>query len=112
MIFGLVVGLALIMVCIILWQWRVSVHDSQLRRLSAGWPSAAFWFGAVLLFLVMARVESIQFVAMRVWPIVWLLSLLGYVFWQVRRFRQRHYSILPRPRTEDPRGRYLPGKKR
>lgn len=106
------IGLACVLLSIALRVWRQSQKDGLRRKLSASWPSAALWFGIVLLILVVARVESIQFVAMRLWVFVWGLSVLAYLFFQVRRYKTRYYEILPRAKTDDPRAKYLPKKKR
>lgn len=103
---------ALIVISIILRFWRKRLSNPVTKRLSASWPTAFLWFGLVGLFLTICRVEGIGFLGMRFWWVVWGFWLLAYVFIQVKLFRSRHYEIIPQERTEDPRSRYLPGKKR
>lgn len=91
--------------------WRRK-QSSMTRKLSASWSSVAFWFGIAGLVLVVARVEDIQFIAMRFLWIVWGVLLLTYVFFQVRRWRLKHFEVLPTTQTHDPRDPYLPKAKK
>jgi len=59
-----------------------------------------------------ARVEQIQFLAMRFLWVLWGALLLAYVVFQILRFRARNYVVLPSVRTDDPRDKYLPGRKK
>lgn len=92
--------------------WRRKTQDGKLRQLSKTWSAAALWFGIVGLVLVIARVEQIQYVAMRFWWLVWLLALGLYAFLQFKLYKARYYSVLPTAVVKDPRDRYLPGKKK
>lgn len=92
--------------------WRRKQSNPLTRKLSASWASVAFWFGLVGVVLVVARVEDIQFLAMRFLWVLWAVLLLAYVFLQARVWRARHYEILPTETRHDPRDAYLPRGKR
>jgi hypothetical protein len=92
--------------------WRKGVQNPVTKKLSRSWSSVSFWMGIVGAVLVVARVEQIQFVAMRFLWVLWVAVGLIYVYLQLRLFRAKHYEVLPRERVDDPRNRYLPGKKR
>jgi hypothetical protein len=92
--------------------WRRGITSAVTKKLSKSWSSAAFWFGIVGAVLVVCRVEEIQYAAMRFWWVVWTVSLVTYALFQWRMFTQRNYTILPKMKKEDPRDRYLPGKKK
>ncbi|MFA6259069.1 MAG: hypothetical protein WCX29_00485 [Candidatus Peribacteraceae bacterium] len=105
----LVLCLLFITVSFGLKRWRGKQGNAVLRRLSRSWSSSAFWFGITGLVLLFARIESIGYVAMRIWWAVWLFFLLFYLFVQVRVFRARYYEVLPREvQDDDPRAKYLP----
>lgn len=92
--------------------WRQRTQNGVLRKLSKSWGVSCFWFGLTGLILVIARVEMIQFLAMRILWVVWgVLAALVLVL-QVRVYRLRYYQVLPTPRASDPREKYLPGKKK
>ncbi len=105
-------GLVLVVASLCLRAWRAGMADHRLKKVSASWQTAGMWFGLVLLFLVVCRVEHIQFLAMRVLVYVWAVSLLAYVLWQLRRFKKVYFQILPRDHAEDARDKYLPKKRR
>jgi hypothetical protein len=107
----LIVCSLLVVLWILLKFWRARVKNLVTRKLTRSWPAASLWFGVVGLFLIVARVEQVSYVSMRVWWFVWLAAFLAYLFIQVRIFRARHYEILPQTRGEDPRGKYLPHRK-
>ncbi len=92
--------------------WRRTVHSASFKRLSSSWSMAAFWFGFVGLVLTLARTEDVSVISMRLWWVVWVVSLVLYVFFQVKNFRSRHYEVLPKSMSNDPRAAYLPKKKR
>jgi uncharacterized membrane protein YdcZ (DUF606 family) len=103
----------LIVLSFLLRFWRARLHSASTKKLTRAWPSLSFWFGLVGLVLVISRIEKIQFVAMRFMWVLWALALLLAAFVQFKLFRMRHYEVLPRAVTpDDPRARYLPGKKR
>lgn len=102
----------LIVVGFVVSRWRKKLANAVTKRLSASWPTALYWFGFTGLFMTVCRVEGISFLSMRAFWGVWLVILGVYAGIQVRLFRSRHYEILPREKTEDPRERYLPGKKK
>jgi peptidoglycan/LPS O-acetylase OafA/YrhL len=103
---------ALVVASFALGFWRRRQSNPITRKLSASWSSAAFWFGIAGLVLVVSRVEDIQFVAMRVLWVVWAVLLLLYVWFQSKRWRTRHYEVLPKLITRDARSEYLPKKKK
>ena len=93
-------------------KWRSRLSNAVTRKLSRSWSMASFWFGIVGCFFVFSRMESIGYLSIRFWWVLWLIALLLYLFIQVRVFRARHYEILPRESTKDPRSRYLPKRKK
>lgn len=109
---GFVVCAGLLILSFGLALWRRKQGSSITRKLSSGWSSAAFWFGLAGIVMLVSRVEDIQFVAMRFLWVMWTVLLLLYVFVQVRRWRQRHYEVLPTVTTHDPRDPYLPKSKK
>lgn len=92
--------------------WRKRMTNPQMKKISRSWGTASFWFGLVGLFLVVARVEQIQYLAMRFLWLIWILLAVLYVFIQVKRYRARYYEVLPSQTTVDPRVKYLPKQKR
>ncbi len=109
----LLVACALLLVAAALLSvWRRRLAHPRLKRLSRSWAAASFWFGLTGVLLVIARVEMIQFVAMRVWWLLWIAAAVSYVVFQVRSFRVRYYEEIPLEKAEDPRRAYLPKKKR
>lgn len=107
----LVVCLGLMVGSFFLGLWRTKQQPIT-KKLSRTWASAAFWIGLVGAFLIVSRVEGIQFFSMRFLWVLWALAIAVYVILQIRIFRSRHYEVLPTERVEDPRGKYLPGKKK
>lgn len=112
-------SLVLLALCILLMagavalsMWRKKLSNAVTRKLSRTWPSASFWFGFVGLVLVISRVEQIQFVSMRFWWLVWFAIAAFYIFLQFRLFRARHYEVLPKEVSRDPRSKYLPRKRK
>lgn len=92
--------------------WRKRQGNQLMRRLSKSWPTAAFWFGLLGLLFVVARVEQIQFIAMRFMWVLWGIGAVIYIVFQLRKYRTRYYEVLPATSVEDPRSRYLPKRKR
>ena len=88
--------------------WRRRCADPILRKLTRSWASALLWFGISGIVLVVARVEYIQFVAMRFWWLVWCLALLAYCFFQYRNMQHRYYRVIRQGPIEDSREKYLP----
>ena len=88
-------------------------RDAIFKKLSRSWSTALLWFACTGVFLVVARVEEMPFLAMRFWWGMWLVALIGFVCIQFRLFRARYYKkIVAKERPKDPRKKYLPGKKR
>jgi hypothetical protein len=111
-------AMALIIICalmvvgsFVLSQWRKKA-SAGMRKSSKSWPTASFWFGLIGLVLVVARVEQIQFIAMRLWWILWALFLVLFIGFQVKNYRARHYEVIPTITEDDPRAKYLPKKKK
>ena len=102
----------LIVLSAVLSVWRRRMGTPVTKKLSRSWPSAAFWFGFSGLIFVIARVEQIQFVAMRVWWLVWIVLVVLFLVVQVRLYRARFYQVLPKEVSIDPRAKYLPTQKR
>lgn len=103
---------ALVALSIIIRLWRGRIGNPMTRTLSRSWSSAAFWFGLIGLILVVARVEAIQFIAMRFLWVLWWGSVGLYVLFQVRQFMTRHYAVVREVRSVDPLMKYLPGRKK
>jgi hypothetical protein len=101
-------GGGLFVASFLLASWRRRLKNPTTRTLSASWPSLALWFGITLVVLVVARVESIQFVAMRLWILLWALLAVLTVVLHALRFRSRHYTVVSTTRIVDERDRYLP----
>lgn len=108
----LVLCLLMLVASFLIRLWRSKLQNPVTKKLSRSWASVLFWFGLVGVILVVSRVEGIQFVAMRLWWGVWFLGILAFAFLQMRLFRAKHYEVLPNMRVDDPRDRYLPGRKR
>lgn len=87
-------------------------HNTRLRKLSASWATASCWFGIAGLLLTIARVEQIQFVAMRFLWVVWCIAAAFYIWLQIKSFSSRYYEVLPRDQSNDPRSKYLPHRKK
>lgn len=111
--------IALMVICVLLMvaafaisYWRRNVANQSMRRISKSWSSASFWFGLTGIFLIVARVEHIQYLAMRFMWALWILALAAYLYFQIRNYRLRYYEVLPSEPTIDPRSKYLPRKKR
>ena len=88
--------------------WRSSRSNPITKALSKSWSSALFWFGIVGGILVVSRVETIQFLSMRLLWALWALAFALYVLFQILQFRRRHYTVLERTRVIDEREKYLP----
>ena len=101
-----------VLLSFVIRRWRLHVSNPVTRRLSKSWSSAALWFGLVGLVLAVARVEQISYISMRLWWAVWLLCLILVLVVQTRRWRALHYQVLPKEKTNDPREKYLPKKKK
>ncbi len=105
------VSVGLIVVSFLIRFWRKTLKNPVTRRLTSGWPTAAFWFGAVALFLTVSRAEGILFLSMRVNWVLWGLALALYLVLQVLNFRRRHYTVLEKRSGAHPMDKYLPRKK-
>jgi FtsH-binding integral membrane protein len=102
---------SMVVLSLIIRVWRRKLGNTVTRRLTRSWPSALLWFAGVALVLVVARVEQISYISMRMWWIVWAVALLFFVYGQMRRWKAMHYEVLPQQRVDDPRAKYLPKKK-
>lgn len=93
--------------------WRKSIKNPMTRTLSRSWSAALLWFGLTGAFMVVSRVEQIQFLSMRALWAVWALILVLYAFFQFLQFQRRHYTVMRgQPGNQDARAKYLPRKKR
>jgi phosphatidylglycerophosphate synthase len=108
----LVLALVLMVSSIVLRMWRARQQNPMTRKLSRSWPTAAFWFGASALVMVVARTEDVLFIAMRFFWVLWILALVAFVVIQWRLFSARHYTVVKTISRDDPREKYLPKKKR
>ncbi len=102
---------ALVLLSLGLRLWHRRQEHGIVRKLSRSWATAAMSFGIAGLFLTVARAEQIQYVSMRFWWVVWLALALLYILIQARLFRARYYQVLPQVKAEDPREKYLPGRR-
>ncbi len=103
--------LALVVGAYAVKKWRAK-QQPVTKKLSRNWASAAFGFGLAGLFLVVCRVEGIQFFSMRFFWVLWAASIAFYLWLQMRLFRARHYEVMPAERVVDPMEKYLPGRKK
>ncbi len=108
----LVVCGVLVLAALLLSLWRSRLKNPMTKSLTAGWPTAALSFGIVGDLLAVSRVETIQFLSMRVLWVIWALVLALYAALQIWKFRTRHYVVLERQKVMDVRDKYLPGKRR
>ncbi|HVW66776.1 MAG TPA: hypothetical protein VHA78_03520 [Candidatus Peribacteraceae bacterium] len=102
----------LVALAVVISFWRRRLKNQVTKKLSRSWGSASFWFGFTGLILVIARVEQIQYIAMRVWWVAWVAAAILYVWFQIRLFRARHYEVIPTQTVADPRSKYLPKQKK
>lgn len=86
-------------------------HDTQLKKLASGWPTAAWWFAMTALVMIVARVESISYVSMRFWWGVWLVFAILYIALQYKVFSSRYYTIVEK-RVKKKLSPYLPKKRK
>jgi glucan phosphoethanolaminetransferase (alkaline phosphatase superfamily) len=112
MIVAMAICALLIVISFVIRWWRTRQADQRVRTLSRGWSSVTFWFGVVGLVLVVSRAEHIQFFAMRFLWVLWGVALAVYIGLQIRLWRARYYQVLPKLHVEDPRDKYIPGKKK
>ena len=102
----------LIVASVALSLWRQKMTNPVSKKLTRSWPSAAFWFGFSGLILTISRVEQIQFISMRFLWLVWLVIAVLFIAVQWRLFKARHYQVLPKKVSHDPRAKYLPKRKK
>lgn len=107
----LVFCVALVISSFVIRWWRHQEQHSRRRLLSRSWPAASLWFGISGLILIVARVEQIQFVAMRLWWVIWGIAAGLYVWFQVKNWHLRYYEVLPQTRERSPMEKYLPRRK-
>ncbi len=108
----IIVSLVLVALSFVIGQLRVRSKNPVTRTLTKGWPLASFWFGFVALVLTISRVETIQFLSMRVLWFLWFLCLALYVLVQCIQFSRRHYTVVKQAHIVDEREKYLPKAKR
>lgn len=103
--------LALVALSFAVSYWRRSLKNPMTRTLSTSWGRALFWFGLTGAFFVVSRVETIQFLSMRLLWAVWVLFAVLFLVFQILNFRRRHYTVLERTQVVDERDKYLPKRK-
>jgi len=104
----LAVCAAMVIGSFFLRMWLRKNATPMLKKLGKTWPGAMFWFGIVGIVLTVARVEQIQFVAMRFLWILWALGLVAFAVIQWKLFKSRYYEVVPHAKVNDPREKYLP----
>lgn len=107
----LIVALLMIVGSFALSWWRKNKASAAVRKVSKAWAPSLLWFGLTAVILAVARVEQIQFVAMRFLWVIWGALILVIAYFQVRVYRNRYYEVLPTENVVDPRSKYLPKKK-
>ncbi|MBT3834835.1 hypothetical protein HOF56_01155 [Candidatus Peribacteria bacterium] len=112
-------ALAVLSICLVLIvgsfaisRWRKDMDNSVTKKLTKGWSGKMRLFAFAGIFLVICRVEEIQFFAMRSLLLVWGIALTLYVVFQAWWFRKKNYKIVKKKKISDPRDAYLPGKKK
>ncbi len=103
---------ALIVLSFVIRFWRSKNVSPMTKSLSRSWSSASLWFGLSGLIFAVSRVETIQFLSMRLLWALWVLVLALYLVFQIIQFRRRHYTVMERIQIVDEREKYLPRKKR
>lgn len=93
-------------------RWRAKQENPVTKRLSKSWATAARWFSITGLIMIVSRVETISYVSMRIWWVVWFAALVSYGFLQYRMFKAKHYKPIKTQKNADPRDKYLPKKKK
>lgn len=112
-------ALALVLLCValvvasfVLPRWRNRLQNPQMKKVSRSWAMASGWFGWTGLVLVIARVEEIQYLAMRFLWVLWAAALVAYLFVQYKLYRNRYYEVIPNQPVQDARNQYLPKRKK
>lgn len=103
---------ALLLLSLALRIMRARLHFGSFRRFALSFDRVALWFGVTGLLLVVARVEEIQYLAMRFWWIVWGGSFILCGVVRLRRLRLLGYEVIPSAAPPDLREKYLPRSKR
>ncbi len=103
---------ALLLLSLALRILRVRSRSGSVRRFAQSFDRVALWFGVTGLLLVVARVEEIQYLAMRFWWIVWGGSVVLCCIVRLRRLRLLGYDVIPSAAPPDSREKYLPRRKR
>lgn len=91
---------------------RARSPSGAVRRFAQSFDGIALWFGVTGLLLVIARVEEIQYLAMRFLWIVWGGSFILCGVVRLRRLRLLGYEVIPSAVPPDLREKYLPRRKR
>lgn len=103
---------ALVVLSFVLPRLRARWQNTQMKKISGSWAAACGWFGWSGLVLVIARVEEIQYLAMRFLWVLWGVALLAYLFVQYKVYRTKYYEVIPSRPTVDARAEYLPKRKK
>lgn len=102
-------ALLLLSFAVSVWRRREN-RNPVTKRLSKGWPAAMRWLSGIGVILAISRAEGIQFFSMRILWVLLALGILAYLGIQVWKFRLKHYTVIPKEYSEDPREKYLPGR--
>lgn len=105
LIFGVCAVLFLASFAISSWRKR---QGGVTRNLSRSWAPVCRWLAIIGAFLVLCRVEEIQFMSMRFLWLLWALTLIAFVLFQIWWFKKKNYTVVAKERTTDPREAYLP----
>jgi hypothetical protein len=108
----LVISLLLIAGSFVLGRWRNGLTNQSLKKVSRSWGSVTFWLGLTGFLFTIARVEQIQFLAMRFLWLVWFVIAVLFIILQIRAVRTRTYEVIPTVKKSDARSKYLPTRKR
>jgi uncharacterized membrane protein len=106
---GLVV--ALIVFAVLFRKKLRKSQDTQLKKLASSWPTAAWWFAITALVMIVARVESISYVSMRLWWGVWAIFAILFIVLQYKVFAARYYTVVEK-RARKKLSPYLPRKRK
>jgi hypothetical protein len=88
---------------------RKKVTNPVTKKLTRQWPRFLRWMGLIGVALVVARVEDIQFFAMRALWGLWVLVFVLFTLFQAWHFRKKHYTVVKKVKVVDARNEYLPG---
>ena len=88
------------------------MHNTRTKKLTRTWSPLFFWFGIIGFFLIACRAEGISYLSMRFWWVLWIGAGVLFFLFQYKQYVTRNYEVIPKESADDPRGKYLPKKKR